>query len=157
MSLTLSFCNSRQMNRRRTNASKILHLWFICANITDLFEYKMFSSSPAQDTLTTTFALLGKGTAAMSFTMAYIVSAEVYPTEVRNWGMGTSSVCARISGMAAPYIGDALVCKSHLLNQFKSCLIKGTDLFSVLLQFLTISQDTLWENLSILTCSKTVL
>ena len=59
--------------------------------------------------MTTTFAMVGKGTAAMSFTMAYIVAAEVYPTEVRNWGMGTSSVCARISGMAAPYIGDSLV------------------------------------------------
>ena len=80
---------------------------------------KMFYLSLAQDTLTTTFALLGKGTASMSFTMAYIVSAEVYPTEVRNWGMGTSSVCARISGMAAPYIGDALVCKFHYFNQFK--------------------------------------
>ena len=79
----------------------------------------MFYLPLAQDTLTTTFALLGKGTASMSFTMAYIVSAEVYPTEVRNWGMGTSSVCARISGMAAPYIGDALVCKFHSFNQFK--------------------------------------
>ncbi len=66
-------------------------------------------SSPDQDTLTLAFAMLGKSSAAMSFSMAYIVSSEVYPTEVRNWGMGTSSVCARISGMAAPYVGDAMV------------------------------------------------
>ena len=45
----------------------------------------------------------------MAFTDIYVYTSEVVPTEVRNIGMGTSSVCARISGMAAPYVGGLLV------------------------------------------------
>ena len=74
----------------------------------------------AQDTLTVVFAILGKGSALMAFSLAYIVSSEVYPTEVRNWGLGISSVCARFSGMAAPYIGDALVSYARLKRARRS-------------------------------------
>jgi hypothetical protein len=31
------------------------------------------------------------------------------PTEVRNIGIGTASMCARISGMVAPFVGGPLV------------------------------------------------
>ncbi len=44
----------------------------------------------------------------MAFTDIYIYTSEVVPTEVRNIGMGTASFCARISGMAAPYVGGIL-------------------------------------------------
>ena len=60
-------------------------------------------------TLSVVLALVGKAGAAMAFTDIYVYTSEVVPTEVRNIGMGTSSVCARISGMAAPYVGGLLV------------------------------------------------
>ena len=53
--------------------------------------------------------MIGKAGATAAFAAIYVYSAEIYPTEVRNIGMGTSSVCARISGMAAPYLGGTLV------------------------------------------------
>ena len=51
----------------------------------------------------------------MAFTDIYVYTSEVVPTEVRNIGMGTSSVCARLSGMAAPYIGGILVLLSFVI------------------------------------------
>lgn len=56
--------------------------------------------------LTTTFAMIGKLGAAAGFSMVYQYSGELFPTVVRNAGMGSSSCMARIGGMIAPYIAD---------------------------------------------------
>ena len=58
---------------------------------------------------TTVLAMLGKIGAAAAFLVVYVHTAELFPTEVRNAGMGSSSCMARIGGMIAPYIAD-LVC-----------------------------------------------
>ena len=50
--------------------------------------------------------MVGKLGAAAAFAVIYVFSAELYPTIVRNAGMGASSCCARIGGMVAPYIAD---------------------------------------------------
>ncbi|KAK3593127.1 hypothetical protein CHS0354_018255 [Potamilus streckersoni] len=50
--------------------------------------------------------MIGKLGASAAFGIIYIFSAELYPTVVRNSGMGASSCCARIGGMVAPYITD---------------------------------------------------
>ncbi|KAL3277354.1 hypothetical protein HHI36_012704 [Cryptolaemus montrouzieri] len=41
---------------------------------------------------------------AVSFPTVYIYSGELFPTLIRNIGVGTSSMCARIGSMAAPFI-----------------------------------------------------
>ena len=56
--------------------------------------------------LTVTLAMIGKLGAAAAFAVIYVFSAELYPTIVRNAGMGASSCCARIGGMVAPYVAD---------------------------------------------------
>ena len=53
--------------------------------------------------------LIGKAGGSMGFSAIYVYSGELYPTEVRTVGMGTSSMCARFSGMAAPYVGGPVV------------------------------------------------
>ena len=49
-------------------------------------------------------ALLGKLCLASSFTVVYIHSGEIFPTTVRNSGMGLVSVAARVGGIMAPFI-----------------------------------------------------
>ena len=44
----------------------------------------------------------------ISFTGVYILTSELVPTSVRNIGVGFASMCARVAGMAAPYVGGPL-------------------------------------------------
>ena len=41
---------------------------------------------------------------SLSFPTIYLYSSEVFPTVIRNVGVGLGSVCARIGSMIAPYI-----------------------------------------------------
>ena len=54
-------------------------------------------------------ALIGKAGATMAFAGIYLYSPELYPTDIRTVALGTSSMCARISGMIAPYVGGPMV------------------------------------------------
>ena len=49
-------------------------------------------------------ALGGRFCISASFALLYVYSAELFPTVVRNAGMGISSLSARIGGMVAPFI-----------------------------------------------------
>ena len=48
--------------------------------------------------------MLGKLAITSSYGTVYIFSAELFPTVVRNVGMGTASLSARIGGILCPYI-----------------------------------------------------
>ena len=43
-----------------------------------------------------------------AFGTAYQLSAEIYPTVVRNAGMGSSSAVARVGSMLSPYIAKSV-------------------------------------------------
>lgn len=51
-----------------------------------------------------TLAMVGKFCITASYAIIYLLAAEVFPTVVRNIGMGVSSMCARLGGMVAPQI-----------------------------------------------------
>ena len=51
-------------------------------------------------------ALIGKIGAATGFALVYQYSAELFPTVVRNAGMGSCSCMARIGGVIAPFVAD---------------------------------------------------
>ncbi|XP_070420745.1 solute carrier family 22 member 20 [Equus przewalskii] len=55
-------------------------------------------------TLRTAQAALGKGCLASSFICVYLFTGELYPTEIRQMGMGFTSVNARLGGLAAPLV-----------------------------------------------------
>ncbi|XP_049748408.1 solute carrier family 22 member 20 [Elephas maximus indicus] len=55
-------------------------------------------------TLRTAQAALGKGCLASSFICTYLFTGELYPTEIRQMGMGFASVNARIGGLVAPLV-----------------------------------------------------
>ncbi|PAA53956.1 hypothetical protein BOX15_Mlig011217g1 [Macrostomum lignano] len=51
-----------------------------------------------------TLASLGKFAVSAAFAIIYVYSAEVFPTVIRNAGVGMASTCARIGGLLAPQI-----------------------------------------------------
>ncbi|KAL2085499.1 hypothetical protein ACEWY4_018819 [Coilia grayii] len=53
----------------------------------------------------TVIAVLGKFCLAASFTIVYVYTAELYPTVLRQNGVGLNSMCARVAGILAPLIG----------------------------------------------------
>ncbi|XP_072020844.1 organic cation transporter protein-like [Amphiura filiformis] len=52
----------------------------------------------------TVVAMIGKFGITASFSVVYIFSGELFPTPVRSIGIGMSSMCARVSGIIAPFI-----------------------------------------------------
>ncbi|BFZ09185.1 hypothetical protein BsWGS_12224 [Bradybaena similaris] len=57
--------------------------------------------------ITLVLSLVGKFGASAGFAVIYIFTAELFPTVMRNSGIGLSSFCARLGGILAPYIADA--------------------------------------------------
>ena len=55
------------------------------------------------------FAQIGKFAITCSFAIIYVYAAEMFPTVVRNVGIGSSSMFARVGSMLAPFIGRELV------------------------------------------------
>ncbi|EDO39860.1 predicted protein, partial [Nematostella vectensis] len=51
-------------------------------------------------------AMIGKICIVMTFLAIYIFTVELYPTVIRNTGIGVSSMLARFGGILAPYIAD---------------------------------------------------
>ena len=72
-----------------------------------------------QYTLVRMLAILGKGFITACFSGAYVYATELFPTEVRNMGLGMTSMAARVGAMMAPFVGAPLV------GSFHSCFISG--------------------------------
>ena len=54
--------------------------------------------------LLTVLSMLGKFFCSAAFAIVYVYAAELFPTVVRNVGVGSSSMCARIAGLLQPQI-----------------------------------------------------
>jgi len=75
---------------------------FIVALIT------IFAGENEMVMVTVGIAMLGKFLISMTFAIAYLYTAELFPTKVRNVAVGTASTFARIGSISAPYIVDLL-------------------------------------------------
>ncbi|NXG04180.1 S22AD protein, partial [Sakesphorus luctuosus] len=52
----------------------------------------------------TVLAIIGKFTATATFSTSYVYTAELFPTIVRQTGVGLCSTMARVAGILAPLI-----------------------------------------------------
>ncbi|NXU08450.1 S22AD protein, partial [Pardalotus punctatus] len=52
----------------------------------------------------TVLAIMGKFTATASFSTSYVYTAELFPTILRQTGVGLCSTVARVAGILAPLI-----------------------------------------------------
>ena len=57
----------------------------------------------------TALSVVGKGAAACGFGAIYVFTGELNPTSIRSIAFSMMSMFARVSGMAAPFIGGPLV------------------------------------------------
>ena len=58
---------------------------------------------------TVAFAMFGKGLISVTFCCLYVFTSEIFPTEVRNVGVGAAVMFGGVSNMAAAYFGGPLV------------------------------------------------
>lgn len=72
--------------------------------------------------ITTALAMIGKLFSTAAFATIYVLSAEIFPTAIRNAGMGSSSAWARVGGMISPFIADTVSFR------FRSCILYGLQL-----------------------------
>ncbi|NXX19609.1 S22AD protein, partial [Podargus strigoides] len=57
-----------------------------------------------QPMASTILAVIGKFTSTASFSASYVYTAELFPTVIRQTGVGLCSMSARVSGIMAPLI-----------------------------------------------------
>ncbi|KAK5917548.1 hypothetical protein CgunFtcFv8_002389 [Champsocephalus gunnari] len=77
-------------------------------------------------TVRTTLACLGKGFTSASFTTVYLYTGELYPTVLRQTGMGFVSTMARVGSMAAP----AVLILDEVLPALPSLVYGGAAVFA---------------------------
>uniref|UniRef100_A0A8C6N8D3 Uncharacterized protein n=1 Tax=Melopsittacus undulatus TaxID=13146 RepID=A0A8C6N8D3_MELUD len=82
--------------RKKTQAAVLLLSGLMCLVITGIPE--------DQPVVTTVLAIIGKFTSTASFSTSYVYSAELFPTVVRQTGLGLCSMLARLAGIMAPLL-----------------------------------------------------
>lgn len=77
---------------------------------------KLFSAliPPEPFWIKTTVACVGTLSLAQSFCTVYIYAGEIFPTIVRNQGVGSCSLFGRIGAMIAPFIANLVISVSWI-------------------------------------------
>jgi len=60
-------------------------------------------------TATVVFSMLGKSLICIAYSVVYVFGNEIFPTEVRNVGVGTAIMCSHVTSMTAAYVGGPMV------------------------------------------------
>jgi len=55
--------------------------------------------------------MLGKSLICIAYSVVYVFGNEIFPTEVRNVGVGTAIMGSHVTSMTAAYVGGPMVCE----------------------------------------------
>ncbi|KAI1296649.1 Solute carrier family 22 member 3 [Halotydeus destructor] len=92
----------KQVGRRKLLSLMMITL-FLASTAGIPFYFYQFEGSLA---LRVTMAMIGKFAATCAFAISYVYSSEIYPTVVRQIGVGTNSATSRLGSMTAPFIKE---------------------------------------------------
>ncbi|XP_043407304.1 solute carrier family 22 member 15-like isoform X6 [Chelonia mydas] len=96
--LCMFFIEKSWSGRRKTTTFFLIFAGFTCIFTMFLPENSGLFFSP------TLLALCGKLTVSAAFNIVYIYTSELYPTVVRNAGLGVCSMTCRFGGVLAPFV-----------------------------------------------------
>ncbi|XP_072904187.1 organic cation/carnitine transporter 2-like isoform X1 [Hemitrygon akajei] len=88
---------------------------------------------PTLQFVVTILVMIGKSGVTAAFTIIYIYSSELYPTVVRNMGVGACSIASRISNIISPYFGYMVAHSGVLLFILMGSFMIISGLISLLL------------------------
>ncbi|XP_066456791.1 solute carrier family 22 member 15-like isoform X2 [Eleutherodactylus coqui] len=96
--LCLFFIEKSWCGRGKSTAGFLVFAGMACIFTMFLPNDNSFSLSPAA------LALLGKLSVSAAFNVVYIYTSELYPTVVRNAGLGVCAMACRFGGILAPFV-----------------------------------------------------
>uniref|UniRef100_H3DMW3 Solute carrier family 22 member 15 n=1 Tax=Tetraodon nigroviridis TaxID=99883 RepID=H3DMW3_TETNG len=96
--LCMYFINKHWAGRRKSMSG------FLCLSGSACFCTVLIPANGGSVLSVTLLALVGKLMVSAAFNIAYIYTSELYPTVIRNAGLGVCSMSCRVGGIIAPFV-----------------------------------------------------